>query len=230
MELDSKSPIKLPHNPLANKDSNLLPTLLSVVCDAVFAEKELLEMLPMEAFLSSLKPLKELVSGFRLRLLGGNINKKLTEKEQFIIQDAMDGLYEEGDIEDTFCKHRGLNGIIALLLYFRTSDIFWRHWNPIHKEFRRWLIKHAAKMLPEEIVEWWIQEFDQTKGTFLALLTTSCANEVARKMHQIYYLGQHARRKQKRQTLGSKDISVASQALPPHSQSSSRSAIPQQYQ
>jgi hypothetical protein len=124
MELDSKSPIKLPHNPLANKDSNLLPTLLSVVCDAVFAEKELLEMLPMEAFLSSLKPLKELVSGFRLRLLGGNINKKLTEKEQFIIQDAMDGLYEEGDIEDTFCKHRGLNGIIALLLYFRTSDIF----------------------------------------------------------------------------------------------------------
>jgi hypothetical protein len=177
MEVVFKSPAqpekRLLHDALADNRSETLAALLSAICDAIFTTT----FLPNKLLLSSLEALEILEPRFRVELTNIDFNWSFTPKEQYIIQDASDGLYAEDDIEGAFYNHGGYNGIIALILYFRESQKIQKHWAAIIEGFRRWFVKRVAEMLSTEIVEW-IPEFLSARGMFYILQIIFFADEL----------------------------------------------------
>jgi hypothetical protein len=167
MEIVFKSPAEperlLQYAP-AEYSSEALSALLSAVCDTIYTTS----LLPNKLLLSSLDALETQESLFRLVLTDIDFNWKLTAKEQYIIQDASDGLYAESDIEGAFYKHGGYNGIIALILFFRKSQTIQRNWAAIIEGFQEWLVKHVVKMLDRQIIEW-VSKFLSARGVLYIL-------------------------------------------------------------
>ena len=165
MEIVFKSPThpeRLLHDALADNRSETLSALLCAICDTLYTTS-----FPKKLVLSSLEALETQESRFRLALTDIDFNWSFSPKEQYIIQDASDGLYVSDDIEGVFYKHGGYNGIIALILYYRESENLQR-WPAIMEGCRGWLVKRVVKMISRQIVEW-IPQFLSARGMFYIL-------------------------------------------------------------
>ena len=145
--------------------SNPLSTLqevLSALCDTIYTTT----LLSQNSLVSSLKALKLQESRFSQELLGEEFIFRLSKKEQLIIKDARrNNRYSENDIEHSFYLNGRDEGIVALILYFRKSEIIQKAWRTIHKDFRPWLIRRVVGMIDRKIMEGVVGNIEE-EGTF----------------------------------------------------------------
>ena len=146
---------------LAKQPSETLSTLVKAIGEAIFAHKvggSTSLLLPM------LRAIELQEHLFRQALENLDFKWELTLKEQWVMLHASGGRYEDGTLEANFYNHGGLEGILVLILFFRSCEDIQPQWNSIVKEYRPWFVGRVAKMLCRDIVEWVPQYFKEIQA------------------------------------------------------------------
>lgn len=88
-------------------------------------------------------------------------------RQKKIIQAALDGHYEDGDIEYDFQTYGGTIGIIILILAFEKTDTIWKQWQAISEPRsnrpRWWMVANVVQLAKLYIGKW-ILDFEQKRG------------------------------------------------------------------
>ena len=142
---------------LAQKPWETSSALLCAIRDATFATY--LEEEHRSLLLGSFKALEIQESSFRKALEHLDYSWVPTGQEEHVIQTAWHGYYPVGEIEDAFCRHGGLYGIVALVLVFRETASILNQWKAIEVEAaQQWLVSNVAQLFRCKKNKW-IDEF-----------------------------------------------------------------------